>query len=125
MNPSDGLIIYRPCSMCGVPLCPKCVSIDPNERRYHKEECRLLVEAREKPFSISSLDEARKLYCFLTPLRFLLNAKTLKTLWNLEDNLEERKGTLMFCFNQVNSAKPIKGLLGSDPGFNTEQVSQC
>ena len=112
----------RPCTKCGAPLCQTC--LDFPEKKLHKNECELFCSTREKPFSITNIEEARKLYCYLTPLRFLLKAKNDKTtdIWDLEDNLEQRKGTLMFCFNQANAAKPIKALLGSDPVFNIEQV---
>ena len=62
-----------------------------------------------------SVDDARKVYCYLTPLRLLLRAENNPEIRKLDPNLEARKNTLLFCFNFMNVVRPMSKVVAYSP----------
>jgi hypothetical protein len=87
------------CAKCGVPLCSKCSQLE--HLSMHEEECQLFQQ-KGKFYEITSIENARNLYCFLTQLRLVLKSRSGQL--RMEEfcsNLEARKQTLLHVFNEV------------------------
>ena len=106
------------CKLCGVPLCSKCSKLE--HLSLHQEECELF-QAKAKHFQIKSIENARKLFCLLTPLRLLLK-KVDDQNFEFCSNLEARKNTLLHIFNEASVARPLYQLL--EPLISKEDVHE-
>ena len=84
----------------------------------------LLILFSRLHFDISDLTKARKLYHFLSPLRYLLKAEQNPILLDMLDNFEARKDTILYCFNEANVVKFLHGELGLKERFPAELIQR-
>jgi len=89
------------CPECSLPLCSLSC---PGREDIHRPECELLSRARDM-LALNSERDVQQVYYFLTILRALWLRDAKPAQWfainRLMSNLEERRGTKVFFFNQT------------------------
>jgi len=112
-----------PCEKCGLPLCADCSRL--NIPKYHGAECKLFEDSgKYKSEPVTTYKEAKPIYMYLTPLRFLLEAENSPEILELNANLEERIDTLIYFLTLSKVVKPIHQLLGLGERFSAEHIQK-
>ena len=119
------MIIVWPCEKCGLPLCADCSRL--NTPKYHgAAECKLFEDCgKYKSEPVTTYKEAKPIYMYLTPLRFLLEAENSPEILELNANLEERIDTLIYFLTLSKVVKPIHQILGLGERFSAEHIQVC
>merc|ERR1712212_747368 len=115
LSPTSCLGCYMPlefeevtfCDDCGLPLCStNCANLD-----NHRAECEMLHPARSY-LLLNSEKDLQQAYYFITTVRTLWMRKNNKEQWEavskLMSNLEERRGSKIFQFNQTYVVETLK-----------------
>ena len=94
--------------------------------KYHGAECKLFENSgKYKSEPVTTYKEAKPIYMYLTPLRFLLEAENSPEILELNANLEERIDTLIYFLTLSKVVKPIHQLLGLGERFSAEHIQVC
>ena len=118
---NDFLIAVSPCEKCGLPLCEDCKRM--GMPKYHGAECKLFEKSgKYKSEPVTTYKQAKGIYMYLTPLRFLLQAEKLPHVLELNSNLEERIDTLIYFLTLSHVVKPIHQILGLGERFSADLI---
>lgn len=91
--------------------------------KYHGSECKLFEDAAVyKTDPVTSYKMAKAIYMYLTPLRLLLKAESQPELLDLDDNLDERKETLIYFLALSHVVKPLHKVLGLKQRFSVDLI---
>ena len=94
--------------------------------KYHGLECKIFEEAGIfKNDPITTFKQAKSVYMYLTPLRFLCKAESVTEILDLDDKMQERADTLIYFLNLHKLVKPLHKLLGLSNRFSVESIQVC